>query len=131
MTAERASQILVVEDNEASADMLRRRLERRGFTVVCVGDGQQALTVAGERQPDLILMDLSLPALDGWQTTRLLKANARTALIPVIALTAHAFVTDRQRSIDAGCEDFETKPLNFDRLIAKIDAVLTRRAQHA
>jgi two-component system cell cycle response regulator DivK len=131
VTAPRGGEILVVEDNEASADMLRRRLERRGFAVVCVGDGHRALTVADERQPDLILMDLSMPELDGWQTTRLLKANPRTAPIPVIALTAHAFVTDRQRSIDAGCEDFETKPLNFDLLIAKIDAVLTRRAQHA
>jgi two-component system cell cycle response regulator DivK len=124
------ARVLLVDDNEESADMLRRRLERRGFVVIAARDGRAGVRAAEQEQPDLVLMDLSLPEIDGWQATRLLKANPTTSHIPVIALTAHAFLTDRQRSLEAGCDDFETKPVNFETLLAKIKAILIRRSQH-
>jgi two-component system cell cycle response regulator DivK len=129
-SAQPGARVLLVDDNEASADMLRRRLERRGFVVIAARDGRSGVAAAEQEQPDLVLMDLSLPEIDGWQATRLLKANPATSHIPVVALTAHAFLTDRQRSLEAGCDEFETKPVNFDALLAKIHAILIRRAQH-
>jgi len=116
--------ILLVEDNEVNRDMLSRRLERKGFEVLCAGDGEEGVTMAIERQPDLVLMDMSLPKVDGWEATRRLKAEARTRGIPVIALTAHAMDQDRQRALDAGCDDFDTKPVELPRLLEKIHSLL-------
>ena len=116
--------ILLVEDNELNRDMLSRRLARRGYEVVMAVDGEQALRVAANTQPALILMDLSLPVMDGWEATRCLKADAALRLTPVIALSAHAMEGDRQRALDAGCDDFDTKPVEFERLLAKIEKLL-------
>jgi two-component system cell cycle response regulator DivK len=116
--------ILLVEDNEVNAEMLTRRLERRGFTVLVARDGREAIAAAEREQPSLILMDMSLPEVDGWEATRRLKANPITAPIPVIALTAHAMSSDRDRCLAAGCEDFDTKPVDFARLLDKMQAVL-------
>lgn len=116
--------ILLVEDNEMNRDMLSRRLERRGFEVVCALDGQQGIEMATSHSPDLILMDLSLPVIDGWEATRRLKAAPETAGIPVIALTAHALAGDRDRALEAGCDDVDTKPVELPRLLEKIDARL-------
>jgi two-component system cell cycle response regulator DivK len=121
------AKILLVEDNEMSRDMLSRRLQRRGHDVVEAVDGVQALELAGSAQPALILMDMSLPVLDGWEATRRLKANAATRAIPVIALTAHAMSGDRAKALEAGCDDYDVKPVEFARLVAKIEALLTRR----
>ena len=112
--------ILLVEDNEPSRDMLSRRLRRRGYTVYLAGDGQEALDVARKELPDLILMDMSLPVLDGWTAVRALRADPAIAHIPVIALTAHAMEGDRERSLDAGCDDHESKPIEMPRLLSKI-----------
>lgn len=112
--------ILLVEDNEQNRDMLRRRLERRGHEVVEATDGLAAIHVVDAAMPQLVLMDLSLPVVDGWEATRRIKANAHTAHIPVIALTAHAMADDRQRALDAGCDDFDTKPVELDRLLGKM-----------
>jgi two-component system, cell cycle response regulator DivK len=120
--------VLLVEDNELNRDMLSRRLRRRGFTVVTAVDGQQALELVRSAPPDLILMDMSLPVMDGWEATRRLKADSATAAIPVLALTAHAMAGDRERTLEAGCDDFDTKPVDLDRLLAKMDALLTRKA---
>ena len=117
--------VLLVEDNEMNRDMLSRRLLRRGFEVVVAGDGEQGLAVAREQLPDLILMDMSLPILDGWEASRRLKADEVTRHIPVIALTAHAMAGDRDRALEAGCEDYDTKPIEFPRLLEKIDRILT------
>jgi CheY-like chemotaxis protein len=117
--------VLLVEDNEMNRDMLSRRLLRRGFEVVVAGDGEQGLAVAREQRPDLILMDMSLPILDGWEASRRLKADEVTRHIPVIALTAHAMAGDRDRALEAGCEDYDTKPIEFPRLLEKIDRILT------
>jgi CheY-like chemotaxis protein len=114
------SKILLVEDNEMNRDMLSRRLERRGHSVVMAHDGEQGLLLAGTETPDLILMDISLPIMDGCEVTRRLKADKRTRHIPVIALTAHALVTDRVKAIGAGCDDYDTKPIEFSRLSEKI-----------
>ena len=119
--------ILLVEDNLINADMLSRRLTRRGYTVVTAGDGVLAVSEAARVRPDLILMDMSLPEIDGWEATRRIKANPVTAAIPVVALTAHAMVADRERSLAAGCQEFETKPIDFDRLLGKIEALLPRQ----
>lgn len=116
--------ILLVEDNEMNRDMLSRRLIRRGYTVVMAEDGQRGVDMAGEVHPDLILMDMSLPVLDGWEATRRIKGNAETAQIPVIALTAHAMADDRAKTLEAGCDDFDTKPVDFARLTGKIEALL-------
>ena len=118
------ARILLVEDNTLNADMLCRRLVRAGFKVVIAVDGLQAVAQAAQERPDLILMDMSLPEIDGWEATRRLKRDLTTAAIPIIALTAHAMIADRQRSLEAGCEDLETKPIDFAGLLAKINAVL-------
>jgi two-component system cell cycle response regulator DivK len=117
--------ILVVEDNDMNLDMLKRRLERKGFAVVVAMDGQQALDQARAEKPELVLMDLSLPQMDGWEATRRLKADEATRAIPVIALTAHAMSGDRQKALDAGADEYDTKPIDFKRLLEKID-VLTK-----
>lgn len=113
--------ILLVEDNEMNRDMLSRRLTRRGYEVVIAVDGEQALRTAASTQPALILMDLSLPVMDGWEATRRLKADAALRQTPVIALSAHAMEGDRQRALEAGCDDFDTKPVELERLLAKIE----------
>ncbi len=116
--------ILLVEDNEMNRDMLSRRLERKGYTVVCAEDGEQAIAMAKAESPGLILMDMSLPVLDGWQATRRLKGEAATRAIPIIALTAHAMAADEQKAREAGCDDFDTKPIELPRLLQKIQALL-------
>jgi len=116
--------LLLVEDNEMNRDMLSRRLQRRDFQVVFAVDGALAVEMARSEQPDIILMDMSLPVIDGWEASRLVKADPQTQHIPVIALTAHAMAGDRERALQAGCEDYDTKPVDFERLLAKIDALL-------
>jgi CheY-like chemotaxis protein len=120
------AKILLVEDNEMNRDMLARRLRRKGYEVIAACDGREAIAVALAQRVDLLLMDLSLPVLDGWQATRCLKADPRTASLPVIALTAHAMPGDQQRAFDAGCDDYDTKPVDFNRLVAKIESQLKR-----
>lgn len=120
--------ILLVEDNEPSRDMLSRRLRRRGYTVLLAVDGQEALDVARREQPDLILMDMSLPVMDGWTAVRTLRTDPAIAQIPVIALTAHAMAGDRERSLDAGCDDHESKPIEMPRLLSKIVMWTTRES---
>jgi CheY-like chemotaxis protein len=114
--------ILIVEDNEVNRDMLSRRLSRRGYEVICAVDGQQGIDMARDQSPDLILMDMSLPVLDGWEATKRLKADPGTQTIPVIALTAHALMSDRDQALQAGCDDYETKPIDFPRLLDKLTA---------
>ena len=120
------AKILLVEDNEMNRDMLSRRLARKGYAVVCAVDGAQAVTMAQSEQPALILMDMSLPGLDGWEATRQIKAANKT--IPIIALTAHAMASDEQKAREAGCDDFDTKPVELARLLEKIEAQLAPRA---
>lgn len=119
------TKILLIEDNEMNRDMLSRRLSMRGFDVVVAIDGTSGAAVATTEQPDLILMDVSLPDMDGFEVTRLLRSQPGTASIPVIALTAHTMETDRLRAVEAGCQDYDTKPVDFTRLLAKINAVLS------
>jgi CheY-like chemotaxis protein len=119
--------ILIVEDNEMNRDMLSRRLKRRGFETAIAVDGEKGLEMVAAEKPDVILMDMGLPVLDGWEATRRLKAAEETRRIPVIALTADAMLGDRDKAFAAGCDDFATKPVDFDRLLQKIDDVLTRR----
>jgi CheY-like chemotaxis protein len=116
--------ILLVEDNEMNRDMLSRRLERRGYSVITAEDGEKGLLLARAEVPDLILMDISLPVMGGWEVTRHLKADQSTRHIPIIALTAHAWVTDREKAIEAGCDDYDTKPVEFARLSEKIENLL-------
>jgi two-component system cell cycle response regulator DivK len=118
------ARILMVEDNEMNRDALSRRLQRRGYEVVLAVDGKQGLDLAQSAQPDLILMDLSLPEIDGWQATRCLKADAATAHIPLIVLSSHAMTGDREKALEAGGDDFDTKPVDFQRLLAKIETLL-------
>jgi two-component system cell cycle response regulator DivK len=118
------TKILLVEDNEMNRDMLSRRLERRGYQVVIAVDGAEGVRMAQAEVPALILMDMSLPVLDGWEATRQIKAAPATGAIPIIALTAHAMSGDREKAIEAGCDDFDTKPVDLPRLLAKIDALL-------
>ncbi len=118
------AKILLVEDNELNLDMLSRRLQRKKFDVVSAVDGRQGIEAAMEEEPDLILMDMSLPVLDGWEATRRLKASPETRDIPVIALTAHAMAEDRQQALAAGCDDYDTKPVEFRRLLRKIAAFI-------
>jgi two-component system cell cycle response regulator DivK len=116
--------ILLVEDNEMNRDMLSRRLTRNGYEVSIAGDGQQGVDMAISERPDLILMDMSLPVIDGWEATRQVKANDATRGIPVIALTAHAMAGDREKAMEVGCEDYDTKPVEITRLLGKIVAPL-------
>ncbi|PZQ81748.1 MAG: two-component system response regulator [Ancylobacter novellus] len=118
------AKILLVEDNEMNRDMLSRRLSRNGFEVVVAVNGQEGVDLASAERPDLILMDMSLPVLDGWEATRRVKADPATATIPVIALTAHAMAQDREEAMAAGCDDFDTKPVELPRLLEKINALL-------
>ena len=117
--------ILYVEDNENSAYMLQQRLKRRGFEVILAKDGSEGVALAQEEHPDLIVMDLAMPVLDGCEATRQLKNSQTTASIPIIVLSAHAMPSDREMAVAAGCDDFEIKPVNFSRLLAKIEALLT------
>lgn len=116
--------LLLVEDNEMNRDMLSRRLSRRGFEVFIATDGQAGLKEAEAHLPDLIIMDMSLPVLDGWESTRRLKAQATTSGIPVLALTAHAMAGERERALEAGCDDYDTKPVDFTRLLGKIESLI-------
>ena len=116
--------ILLVEDSEMNRDMLSRRLQRKGYSVITAHDGEQGHLMACSEAPDLILMDISLPVMNGWEVSRLLKTNEATRNIPIIALTAHALVTDRERALEAGCDDYDTKPVEFSRLSEKIDNLL-------
>ena len=125
------TKLLIVEDNEMNRDMLTRRLERRGYEIAVAVDGAAGVAAAQAGCPDLILMDLSLPVLDGWQATRQLKADPATRAIPVIALSAHALTTERDRALAAGCDDYDTKPVDLPRLLQKIEALLSRRADPA
>lgn len=118
--------ILLVEDNEMNRDMLSRRLARKGYEVVQAVDGAQGVAMATQQKTDLILMDMSLPVLDGWEATRLLKADEVTAHIPVIALTAHAMSEDRERALAAGCDDYDIKPVELPRLLEKIEALIEK-----
>jgi CheY-like chemotaxis protein len=121
--------ILLVEDNEMNRDMLSRRLQRRGYDVVTAVDGETGLTMTRTETPALILMDMSLPGVDGWEATRQLKADPATRGIPVIALTAHAMAGDREKALAAGCDDFDIKPIDLDRLLGKIEALLGGKAK--
>ena len=120
--------ILLVEDNEMNRDMLSRRLTRRGYEVAVALDGEQGVAMARSEVPALILMDMSLPGLDGWEATRRIKTAPETRAIPVIALTAHAMAGDREKAIAAGCDDFDTKPVDLERLLGKIEALLGGKA---
>ncbi|MBS0450626.1 MAG: response regulator [Proteobacteria bacterium] len=120
----RPTRILLVEDNEMNRDMLTRRLMRHGFEIRTAGDGARAIACVKSDAPDVVLMDMSLPLMDGWEATRRLKADAATRAVPVIALTAHAMSGDRERALDAGCDDFDTKPVDLQRLLAKIAQAL-------
>ena len=122
------ARILLVEDNEMNRDMLSRRLVRRGYDVVIAVDGEAGVAMARSEAPALILMDMSLPGLDGWEATRRVKAAPETQRIPVIALTAHAMSGDREKAVAAGCDDFDTKPVDLDRLLQKIETLLGRAA---
>jgi two-component system, cell cycle response regulator DivK len=118
--------ILLVEDNEMNRDMLSRRLERAGYRVILAVDGPRGIAAARTEAPDLVLMDMSLPEIDGWEATRHLKQDPATSGIPVIALTAHAMVSDREKALQAGCDDYDTKPVDFARLLQKMTSILAR-----
>jgi CheY-like chemotaxis protein len=120
--------ILIVEDNPLNRDMLTRRLTRHGFVVQCAESGEQGVEMAATAMPDLILMDIALGEMDGWEATRLIKQQESTARIPIIALTAHALSSDRAKSIEAGCAEFDTKPVDLDRLLKKIEVCLSAAA---
>jgi CheY-like chemotaxis protein len=120
------TRVLYVEDNEDNVYVLKGRLTRKGYTVLVASDGAQGTSMAATEQPEIILMDLSLPVLDGWEATRRIKAGESTRHIPVIALTAHAMTGDREKALAAGCDDFDTKPVDIDRLIGKIQALLEK-----
>ena len=113
--------ILLIEDNELNMDMLTRRLERKGYTIISADDGLSGIEKAGSENPELIIMDLSLPALDGWTAAQQLKADNNTKSIPIIALTAHAMKGDREKALESGCDEYDTKPVNFERLLGKIN----------
>jgi CheY-like chemotaxis protein len=122
------AKILLVEDNEMNRDMLSRRLQRRGFEVLIAVDGAEGVNLAQSGSPDLILMDMSLPVLDGWTAARQLKDDPNTRHIPIIALTAHAMAGDREKAIEAGCDDYDSKPVEFARLVEKMEGFLTQRS---
>ncbi len=123
------AKILIVEDNELNLDMLVRRLVRKGYEVVSAVDGEQGLSMVTTEQPDLVLMDMSLPGMDGWEATRRIKADPAIQSIPVIALTAHAMVGDREKALRAGCDDYDTKPVEFQRLLEKMENLLVKVSQ--
>lgn len=123
------AKLLLVEDNEMNRDMLSRRLIRRGYQVAIAVDGEQGVAMAQSERPDLVVMDLSLPVLDGWEATRRIKAGADTKHLPVIGLTAHAMAGDREKALEAGCDDYDTKPIDFERLIGKIESLLPNGAK--
>lgn len=120
------AKILLVEDDEMNRDMLSRRLQRRGYEILIADNGAQAISIAQNIIPDLILMDMSMPVLDGWEATKQIKANAVTKAIPVIGLSAHAMASDREKAIEAGCDDYDTKPIDLSRLVEKIEKWLVR-----
>jgi two-component system, cell cycle response regulator DivK len=120
--------ILLVEDNEMNRDMLSRRLSRKGYEILIAVDGSQGVSMTVSNQPDIVLMDMSLPVLDGWEATRQLKANPQTKAIPIIALTAHAMSGDREKALEAGCDEYDTKPIELPRLLEKIEALLAKVA---
>jgi CheY-like chemotaxis protein len=122
------AKILLVEDNEMNRDMLSRRLAKRGYEVLIAVEGEQGVALARTGSPDLVLMDMSLPVLDGWEATRRLKSDPATRAIPIIALTAHAMAGDREKARDAGCDDFDTKPVELPRLLSKIESLLQKRS---
>jgi CheY-like chemotaxis protein len=122
------ARILLVEDNDMNRDMLSRRLQRRGYEVLMAADGMQAILMAESEAPDLILLDMSLPVIDGWEAARRLKASPATAKVPIVALTAHAMAGDREKALAAGCDDYDTKPVDFAHLTAKIDAILGKQS---
>ena len=122
------ARILLVEDNEMNRDMLSRRLLRKGHEIAMAVDGAQGVEMATAQLPDIILMDMSLPVIDGWEATRRLKADDKTRSIPIIALTAHAMAGDQEKALDAGCDDYDTKPVELPRLLAKIEALLARKS---
>lgn len=121
------STLLLVEDNEMNQDMLSRRLQRNGYKVLIAGDGQQGIEMAQSTAPDLILMDMSLPVIDGWEATRRLKEATATRHLPIIALTAHAMSGDRARALEAGCDDYDTKPIDLPRLLGKIERIIGKK----
>ena len=125
------AKILIVEDNEMNRDMLSRRLIRRGYQIVMAVDGAEGIAAANSENPDLILMDMSLPVVDGWEATRRLKAEPLTRAIPIIGLTAHAMTGDREKVIEAGCDDYDTKPIELPRLLQKIEALLARTGERS
>lgn len=120
--------LLLVEDNEMNRDMLSRRLARRGYEVLIATDGEQGIAEAALHQPDLVIMDMSLPVIDGWEATRRLRQQPETRAIPVLALTAHAMAGERDRALAAGCNDYDTKPVDFERLLGKIESLLSAAA---
>lgn len=122
------AKILLVEDNETNRDMLLRRLQRKGYEVVIAVDGEEAIAIARSEHPELILMDISLPVMDGWEATRQLKASSETQNIPIIALTAHAMPGDREKSLEAGCDNYDTKPVDLKRLLGKMEALFEKEA---
>jgi len=123
--------ILLVEDNEMNRDMLTRRLQRHGFSVCCAHDGAAGVAMAASEKPDLILMDVALGEMDGWEATQLIKANPATSAIPIVALTAHALASDRAKSIEVGCSDFDTKPVDMQRLLGKMRTLLPPEAHQS
>jgi CheY-like chemotaxis protein len=123
------AKILLVEDNELNRDMLSRRLEKKGYQVVMAVDGEQGVALAQSEVPDLILLDMSLPSIDGWEAARRIRGAPATSAVPIIALTAHAMSGDREKAIEAGCDDYDTKPVELSRLLGKIQALLEARAR--
>ena len=119
--------ILLIEDNEQNRDALARRLQRRGYDVIMAADGQQGIATAQSELPDLILMDLNLPDVDGWEATRIIKETPKTQAIPIMAMTAHAIAGDQERALQAGCDDYHAKPVEFPRLLEQIEALLKKR----
>ncbi len=122
--------ILLVEDNELNRDMLSRRLQRKGYEVIVAVDGEQGVNASRAESPDLVLMDMSLPVIDGWEATRRLRAEEATRGLPIIALTAHAMPGDERKALEAGCDDYDTKPIDLPRLLGKIEALLQRKSAH-
>ena len=120
--------ILLVEDNEMNRDMLSRRLQKKGYEVLIAEDGEAGVSMAASERPDLILMDMSLPKVDGWEATRRIKGDPTTASVPVIALTAHVMAGDRDKALEAGCDDYDSKPIDFERLLGKMQLLLGKRA---